>query len=197
MPYEETEVGTILEENIAFENSKFKVIERIIKPRGGNVRSQFIWDRRGKVYVVILAVTENGEIIFVDEPKYGISRRILALPAGNIEDGESVWTAAKRELLEETGYVAERWKILKGPIINFPDKIDGGEHFFLVGEGAKYFSRPSELDCIPRFVKKEEVTAIIAGEHPNIEIYLAVSLACLACWWAKSTRPSWPASQYK
>jgi ADP-ribose pyrophosphatase len=32
------------------------------------------------------------------------------LPAGRIDDGETALTAAKRELLEETGYSARRWK---------------------------------------------------------------------------------------
>ena len=32
------------------------------------------------------------------------------LPAGRIDDGETALTAAKRELLEETGYTARQWK---------------------------------------------------------------------------------------
>lgn len=187
MPDTEKDIGIIIEERPVLENRHLKVIERKFKPAGTQeTRSQLIWDRRGKIFVVILAVTENGEVILVEEPKYGIFKRILALPAGGVDPGESVWNAAERELEEETGYTSDAWKILRGPIIDFADKIDGGEHFFLLGENARRVGLPAESGCVPRLIKKREIASLIEGGHPKLEVNLAVSLACLSCWHVKS-----------
>jgi 8-oxo-dGTP pyrophosphatase MutT (NUDIX family) len=58
----------------------------------------------------VLAVTENDEVVLVRQYRHGIAGESLELPAGVIEAGEDPLHAAKRELLEETGYAAERWE---------------------------------------------------------------------------------------
>ena len=57
--------------------------------------------------VVVLPVTEEGNILFVRQYRLGADKELLELPAGLINDGEEPDPAAERELQEETGYEGE------------------------------------------------------------------------------------------
>ena len=54
--------------------------------------------------VVIIPVTDDGNILFVRQDRIGAEKELLELPAGLINDGEDPDPAAERELREETGY---------------------------------------------------------------------------------------------
>lgn len=54
--------------------------------------------------VVLVPVTEKQEIILVKQWRRAIEKRILELPAGTLESGESPEVCAQRELQEETGF---------------------------------------------------------------------------------------------
>ena len=54
--------------------------------------------------VVIVPVTDEGEILFVKQYRLGAQKELLELPAGMINEGENPDPAAERELQEETGY---------------------------------------------------------------------------------------------
>ena len=72
--------------------------------------------------VIILAVTSLGKILFVEQFRPPVNRRVIELPAGLVNDherhhDESVSKAAQRELLEETGYQAKKIvKLIRGPV---------------------------------------------------------------------------------
>ncbi len=62
-------------------------------------------------YSMTFALTDDGRVAMVEMYKQGAAQVMLDLPAGAIEDDETAnpLEAAKRELLEETGMVAEHW----------------------------------------------------------------------------------------
>lgn len=67
--------------------------------------------------VAIIAITDDDRIVLVEQPRIPIGAKTLELPAGLSGDTpgtehEPLVEAAKRELLEETGYAAERWSEL-------------------------------------------------------------------------------------
>lgn len=72
--------------------------------------------------VAIIAVTRAGNVVLTEQYRPPVKKRVIELPAGlagdtSEFDGETLETAARRELLEETGYEAKGMKRLcAGPI---------------------------------------------------------------------------------
>lgn len=64
--------------------------------------------------VMIVAVTEDGELLLVEEYRVPLHARTIGLPAGisGDEGEESTLQSARRELEEETGYRADAWTYL-------------------------------------------------------------------------------------
>jgi ADP-ribose pyrophosphatase len=56
--------------------------------------------------VGIIAITDTGELILVEQHRKPLDTHVLEIPAGLVDDGETAVQAAERELLEETGYKA-------------------------------------------------------------------------------------------
>ena len=66
--------------------------------------------------VVLVPITDQGELVLVEQFRIPVGRRVIELPAGLVGDGEdreeSLHSAAHRELEEETGYSAKRLSLL-------------------------------------------------------------------------------------
>ena len=68
---------------------------------------------------VILLVEDNDKRLMIyKEYRHGIGRESFTLPAGGIEDGESIENASLRELNEETGYTSTNIKKIKSFILS-------------------------------------------------------------------------------
>ena len=83
--------------------------ERAVAPDGFEIRRSIV-QHGGSA--VMLAVDERGRMLLVRQYRLPARASLWELPAGRLDEGETPLKAAKRELLEETGYRARRWKKL-------------------------------------------------------------------------------------
>lgn len=105
------EKARVLSSRVAYRGPAFWVTTDMVRePSGIRARRDIV---RHSGSVVILAVEESqGEprVLLERQYRHAAGRYLLELPAGRIDEGEAELKAAKRELLEETGYTARSWK---------------------------------------------------------------------------------------
>jgi ADP-ribose pyrophosphatase len=97
--------------------------------------------------VVILAMKDPVTLLLVRQYRYPIGKTVLELPAGKLEKGEDPDIAAKRELEEETGYVAKRW-ISLGYINTTPGFSDEKLYLYKAEELAFVGEHPDDGEFI-------------------------------------------------
>ncbi len=102
----------VLSSEVAYQGPLFRVDSDYVQEPGGiEVRRDII---RHSGSVVILAVDEQETprdpvIILERQYRHAAGRYLWEIPAGRKDPGEKPLAAAKRELIEETGYRARRW----------------------------------------------------------------------------------------
>ncbi len=62
--------------------------------------------------VAVVAITDKDKIILVKQWRYAVNDELIELPAGKLEENEDPFFAIKRELQEETGFIANNWESL-------------------------------------------------------------------------------------
>jgi ADP-ribose pyrophosphatase len=103
----------------------------------------------------------------------------LGLPAGLVEEGEKPETAARRELLEETGYSEGEWEIL-GSLASSPSLKDNWAYLFLArGVEATAPPNPDEHELVETLkVPIEDLPSLIRwGEIVSSSGVAAIMLA--------------------
>jgi ADP-ribose diphosphatase len=101
----------VLSSRVVYRGPAFWVsFDKVLEPTGVRARRDIVHHTGS---VVILAVEESrGEprILLERQYRHAAQLYLWELPAGRIDKGEGELAAAKRELLEETGYTATRWQ---------------------------------------------------------------------------------------
>ena len=83
----------------------------------------------GPDWASVLCVTNDSEVVLVRQYRHGANSPSLELPAGVIEAHESPEEAARRELLEETGYESDDWVSIHS-VSTEPARHTTRAHFF-------------------------------------------------------------------
>ena len=101
----------ILSSHVSYRGPLFSVTtDHVLEPTGVRVRRDVV---RHSGSIVVLAVDDTGaepRILLERQYRHAAGRFLRELPAGRIDAGEKELAAARRELLEETGYTARSWK---------------------------------------------------------------------------------------
>jgi len=83
--------------------------DRVRLPDGAESVREYI---RHPGAVAIVALFDDGRVLLERQFRYPLRRVFIEIPAGKLEPGEDHLETGKRELLEETGYVAAEWRKL-------------------------------------------------------------------------------------
>lgn len=63
-------------------------------------------------WINVVALTPDRRSVMVEQYRFGISDCTIETPGGMVDAGETPLAAAKRELMEETGYTSDQWQYL-------------------------------------------------------------------------------------
>jgi len=110
---------------------------------------------------VMMAVDEKGRVLLVRQYRLPAAGYLWELPAGTMDEGETPLQTAKRELIEETGLRAKKWKKLAS---FFPSPGYGAEKMtvYLATELTQGKSHPMDDERIEtKWFTRKEVTEMI------------------------------------
>src|SRR5258707_261047 len=115
--------------------------------------------------VVILPVLDRDRVVLLRNHRFVIGETLWEVPAGTREPDEPLEDCAKRELLEETGYQAAKWRGL-GYLYASPGVLDEKLHLFIAEELTPGTMRPeADEDLEPVTVRFDEaIRMCLAGE---------------------------------
>lgn len=112
----------------------FSVQRKTCRHPGRGVEKDF-FSVHSRNWVNVLAVTPRGELVLVNQYRFGVERCSLEIPGGIVDPGEDALTAGVRELREETGYVGRKARVI-GNVWPNPAIMDNRCTFVLVEEAA-------------------------------------------------------------
>ena len=163
---------------LAYQNPYYKVWEDdIVRPNG----------KEGKYYwietlpaVFVIPLTDKMETFLVSQYRYPVQEYCLEVVAGGT-DGENPLSAAKRELWEETGLRADRWKKIGQfcPWNGLSNEID---HVYIATGLTQTGENKQQEDGIDEVIKlplKQTLEMIRQGQIKDSQTIAALTLAFL------------------
>lgn len=152
--------------------------------RKGNPKDYFVASRRKREElscvtkkhsrcdgVLILPVTEDGEVVILKQYRPAIGDYLYELPAGIVDPGEDIETAAKRELFEETGLKAKSYELILKPSYTSAGMSDETTAIVKIVVDGEITNRNAEDDeDIEVFkIKQEDAKEFVANHNFSIK----------------------------
>lgn len=150
--------------------------DRSISPITGDEHDFFVIEAPDWINVV--ALTQDNEVVLIEQYRQGTKSVTIEIPGGMIDPGEDPLGAAKRELLEETGYEGESW-VQIGEVCPNP-AIQNNRCFTFLAKNCKKVEETNfdSTEFIVTYTKPE-------SEMPNLvsEGKITHSLVVAAFYW--------------
>jgi 8-oxo-dGDP phosphatase len=144
-------------------------LDHVVMP-GGRTAGREVVEHPGSV--VVLPLHDDASVVMIDQYRHPLGRRIRELPAGLLDTpGEDPVMTARRELVEEVGYLARDWSVLVD-LVASPGFSDEAVRVFLAC-GLTEVGRPpggddEEADLhVVRLPLAEAVRQVLTGEIVN------------------------------
>lgn len=159
------ELPQLLKQRLFYKGRKFNFdVASLRLPNGSEGEWECIRHPGGALAV---PVTPEGKLVLVRQYRFAAKGRILEFPAGTVEINESPAETIKREIEEETGYRAGKWREL-GKFMLAPGYSDEIIYAFLAQDLEKLEKPPAQDDDedieTVLFTPEELEKAILAGE---------------------------------
>ncbi len=151
----------------------FKVFSKDVKVNGKN---QVFYVLDAKDVVMVAAITEKKEVIMEKHFRPVLDKSIYELPAGYIDEDEKPIDSARRELEEETGYKAEKIKLLFSGYLS-PGRSKQKMYFFLADDLSKGKKKIEEGEQIDRIIKMKLKDTVKMIKSNKIED--TATIACI------------------
>lgn len=159
-------LARVISSKTVFKGRVFSVVsDQVEEPGNVKVRRDVI---RHPGSIVVLAVddsTGGPRVLLERQYRYAADARLWELPAGRIDPGEDPLTAAQRELLEETGFTAAKWRKALSFYVS-PGFLDETMDIFLAQGLKKGKAQPEEDERIAtKFVAlPQAVRMVLSGK---------------------------------
>lgn len=108
-------------------------VQRLVYEKTPLPRDVFVFEAPD--WCNVLAETPSGDLVLVWQYRFGTDALSLEVPGGVIDPGEAPIDAARRELLEETGYEADELELVS--VVEPNPALQGNRCFTFLARGAR------------------------------------------------------------
>lgn len=158
-----------------------KRIDRLRNPRNAQVFERLVLESVDWVNMVVL--DSERRCVMIRQYRFGVGYTTLETPGGMVDPGEDSFTAARRELLEETGYVSDRWTYL-GAVEPNPAIHNHLCHHWLAEDARRIGAQdPGEGELIAvELMSEERVRAAVQSGELKHALALSALTRVYALW---------------
>ena len=182
MTFDNQKWKSLTKKSILVKKPWFEVFKEEIQLPDGKVVPEY-YEIEMPHYTAVFAVTVEQQIMVLRCYRHAVGEVTLTMPGGMIEKGESPLAGIQREFLEETGYVAKKWKSL-GPLKGNSTRGCGTYHLFFA-TGAESVQKPDSGDLeeleLLLWSPEEVEQALDEGQAKSLGVasMLLLGLRCL------------------
>jgi len=161
-----------ISEEVVFKGNLLKLILRKVKINNKESYREIVYHPGA---VGIIALTNDDKLILVKQFRSPIDDYLIEIPAGKLKEKEDPVECAKRELLEETGYIGNMEKV--GEFLTSPGFSNEKIHIFLC-KNAEFktdeYKHAGEIDKLIFLSVEEAFKLLLKGEIKDLKTAFSI-----------------------